>query len=85
MGTGPGTPHGARQLSRFITDIDEHGNRFNPNKVMFDPYAREITHTVYSDAILETGLDGGAFGTGPDDYRGAPAARPTPPTSHPRG
>lgn len=56
----------------FVSDIDEHGNRFNPNKVMFDPYAREITHTVYSDAILETGLDGGAFGTGPDDYRGAP-------------
>ena len=56
----------------FVTDIDERGNRFNPNKVLFDPYALEITHNVYSDAILETGLDGGAFGTGGDDYRGVP-------------
>ncbi len=56
----------------FVADIDEEGNRFNPNKVLFDPYAREVTHSMYADAILETGLDGGAFGTGPDDYRGAP-------------
>ena len=56
----------------FVSDIDDGGNRFNPNKVLFDPYAREVTHTTYSDAILEHGLDGGAFGTGPDDYRGAP-------------
>ncbi|MBP5450395.1 MAG: chitobiase/beta-hexosaminidase C-terminal domain-containing protein, partial [Spirochaetales bacterium] len=26
------------------TDYDANGNRFNPNKVVFDPYAREITH-----------------------------------------
>jgi len=32
----------------FVTDIDERGNRFNPNKVLFDPYALEITHNVYS-------------------------------------
>lgn len=28
----------------FISDCDENGNRFNPNKVLFDPYAKEITH-----------------------------------------
>ena len=28
----------------FISDCDENGNRFNPNKVVFDPYAKEITH-----------------------------------------
>ncbi len=56
----------------FISDIDEAGNRFNPNKVLFDPYAREVTHTTYSDAILEQGWDAGAFGTGPDDYHGLP-------------
>lgn len=28
----------------FISDCDSNGNRFNPNKVLFDPYAKEITH-----------------------------------------
>lgn len=28
----------------FISDCDSDGNRFNPNKVVFDPYARELTH-----------------------------------------
>lgn len=28
----------------FISDCDSKGNRFNPNKVLFDPYAKEITH-----------------------------------------
>ncbi|MDO5677789.1 MAG: alpha-amylase family glycosyl hydrolase [Propionibacteriaceae bacterium] len=55
----PGTEDG------FIADLDEQGNRFNPNKVLFDPYAREVTHNVYSDKILDHGTDG-AFGTGGD-------------------
>ena len=56
----------------FVSDIDERGNRFNPNKLLFDPYAREVTHSMYSDLILSEGLDGGAFGTGGDDYHGLP-------------
>ncbi|MCB9746337.1 MAG: glycosyl hydrolase [Alphaproteobacteria bacterium] len=32
----PGTTTG------FRTDVDEQGNRFNPNKLLFDPYARAI-------------------------------------------
>lgn len=28
----------------FKTRIDEEGNRFNPNKLAFDPYCREISH-----------------------------------------
>jgi isoamylase len=28
----------------FITDVDNAGNRFNPNKLLIDPYAREISH-----------------------------------------
>jgi isoamylase len=31
-------------LAGFISDFDAAGNRFNPNKVLFDPYARELTH-----------------------------------------
>ncbi len=32
----PGSIHG------FIADVDESGNRFNPNKLLLDPYARVI-------------------------------------------
>ncbi|MDO4791244.1 MAG: alpha-amylase family glycosyl hydrolase [Buchananella hordeovulneris] len=62
----PGTGEG------FLSDIDGFGNRFNPNKVLFDPYAREVTHTMYSDCVEAHGLDGGAFGTGDDVCAGAP-------------
>jgi isoamylase len=27
----------------FVSDVDSNGNRFNPNKLMIDPYAREIS------------------------------------------
>ena len=32
----PGTIDG------FLTDVDSHGNRFNPNKLLFDPYAKAL-------------------------------------------
>ena len=28
----------------FIADVDASGNRFNPNKLLFDPYALELSH-----------------------------------------
>jgi glycogen operon protein len=28
----------------FIADVDEAGNRFNPNKLLIDPYAIELSH-----------------------------------------
>ena len=28
----------------FVCDVDNDGNRFNPNKLLIDPYAREISH-----------------------------------------
>ena len=47
----------------FISDVDSKGNRFNPNKVLFDPYAKEISHDKsrpdvlgnYSGTIYATG------------------------------
>lgn len=54
----------------FRSDLDQYGNRFNPNKVLFDPYAREITHNVYTDQIHEMGFDDGVFGTGGEEYHG---------------
>ena len=47
----------------FISDYDTKGNRFNPNKVLFDPYAKEISHDKSHPDVLGmvtggTGSDG---------------------------
>lgn len=54
----------------FKEDVDEQGNRFNPNKVLFDPYARELSHDKEFPEMLEAGENGGMYGTGGDDYKG---------------
>ena len=43
----------------FVTDCDSAGNRFNPNKVLFDPYAKEISHDKSNPEVLKmvTGTD----------------------------
>ncbi|AQP45836.1 alpha-amylase family glycosyl hydrolase [Tessaracoccus flavus] len=56
----------------FVADLDEDGNRFNPNKVLFDPYAREVTHNVYTDLLHEYGVNDGVFGTGGEIVDGVP-------------
>ncbi|HSN43890.1 MAG TPA: alpha-amylase family glycosyl hydrolase, partial [Propionibacteriaceae bacterium] len=56
----------------FVSDVDDAGNRFNPNKLLFDPYAREISHNLMSPLVETDGGDAGMFGTGGDDYRGRP-------------
>jgi glycogen operon protein len=53
----------------FVSDVDAAGNRFNPNKLLLDPYAREISHdpqtaaatdgTVYASGPLYRNLDSG--------------------------
>ena len=54
----------------FISDVDSLGNRFNPNKVLFDPYAIELSHDKETPALIAAGQDGGMFGTGPGLYKG---------------
>ena len=44
----------------FITDIDASGNRFNPNKLLLDPYAVEISQ----DPNTATCADGTIYATG---------------------
>ena len=49
----------------FVKDYDNNGNRFNPNKVLFDPYAKEISHDkshpdVLAMVVGATGSDGQA-------------------------
>ena len=51
----------------FISDVDGNGNRFNPNKVLFDPYAREMTHDKSNPAALAD-KNGGMYGTGGEQF-----------------
>jgi isoamylase len=44
----------------FISDVDAAGNRFNPNKLLIDPYAREISH----DPINAKWTDGTVYASG---------------------
>lgn len=52
----------------FLKDYDSIGNRFNPNKVLFDPYAKEISHDKSNPDALGI-YDGGMYGTGDEDYK----------------
>lgn len=45
----------------FISDVDAQGNRFNPNKLLIDPYALEISH----DPATPTSNDGTFYASGP--------------------
>lgn len=52
----------------FVVDCDEDGNRFDPNKTLFDPYAKELTHDRGSpEASAASGLHGGIYGTGGEE------------------
>ncbi|HEY1015947.1 MAG TPA: hypothetical protein VGE07_24780, partial [Herpetosiphonaceae bacterium] len=54
----------------FVSDVDAQGNRFNPNKLLIDPYALEISHdpltpsqateTIYASGPSYRALDSGA-------------------------
>lgn len=44
----------------FISDVDANGNRFNPNKLLIDPYALEISH----DPNTPTMTDGTVYASG---------------------
>ena len=53
----------------FLQDVDSQGNRFNPNKLLFDPYAVELSQdpntpsctngTIYASGALYRNLDSG--------------------------
>ncbi len=56
----------------FKSDVDADGNRFNPNKLLMDPYAREFSHDRETPDLKERfGMDGGMYGSGPGIYAGA--------------
>jgi glycogen operon protein len=49
----------------FVADVNGQGDRFNPNKLLFDPYALEISH----DPTGPQNADGTVYGTGPEHRR----------------
>ena len=51
----------------FASDFDSAGNRFNPNKVLFDPYSKEISHDKSNPTALGS-LNGGMYGTGEEVF-----------------
>lgn len=53
----------------FVSDYDTNGNRFNPNKVLFDPYAKELSHDKSNPEILAS-VDTGIYGSGADEEYG---------------
>ena len=71
---GPNWPYNASwskgSAAGFIADVDASGNRFNPNKLLSDPYALELSHdpstptmnngTIYASGALYRNLDSGA-------------------------
>ncbi|HEX2688797.1 MAG TPA: alpha-amylase family glycosyl hydrolase, partial [Kofleriaceae bacterium] len=73
---GPNWPFSASwtpgSSAGFVSDVDSSGNRYNPNKVLHDPYGHELSHDKTSPALLAAGFDGGIYGTGGATYHGAP-------------
>jgi isoamylase len=71
---GPNWPYVAGwtkgSATGFISDVDANGNRFNPNKLLTDPYALEISHdpttatmsngTIYASGSLYRNIDSGS-------------------------
>jgi len=70
---GPNWPYSASWVkgssAGFVSDVDANGNRFNPNKLLLDPYALEMSHdpttatmtngTVYASGALYRNVDSG--------------------------
>ena len=63
---GPNWPYSASwskgSSAGFVADVDGSGNRFNPNKLLLDPYAHEVSQ----DPINTQNQNGNIFATGPN-------------------
>jgi len=61
---GPNWPYSASWTKGssvgFVLDVDANGNRFNPNKLLLDPYAKEISQ----DPLNASNQDGTIFASG---------------------
>ncbi|MDB5105520.1 MAG: isoamylase precursor [Fibrobacteres bacterium] len=70
-GTAEGWTRG-NSIAGFMADVDASGNRFNPNKLLLDPYALEVSHDRETPEMLEIhGHNATMYGSGPGIYAGA--------------
>ncbi|HEY0639644.1 MAG TPA: isoamylase [Pseudonocardiaceae bacterium] len=76
---GPNWPYTASwtagSAAGFVSDVDAAGNRFNPNKLLLDPYAREVSHDpkrpgMTDGAIYRSGAATRTIDTGPHAAKG---------------
>jgi glycogen operon protein len=72
---GPNWPYNSAwtkgSATGFVTDVDANGNRFNPNKLLLDPYALEMSHdpttptnsngTIYASGATYRNIDSGSL------------------------
>jgi glycogen operon protein len=82
---GPNWPHDPDwrpgSEAGFLTDVDGAGNRFNPNKLLIDPWARELSHDTPPDwSPFATGAQR-AVDTGPIAPKGLALLDPVVPAS----
>jgi glycogen operon protein len=65
---GPNWPYSVRWTpgseDGFIADVDSAGNRFNPNKLLLDPYALEVSHDYLSGAVSPPVTDAALYASG---------------------
>lgn len=52
----------------FKSHVDNQGNRYNPNKLLIDPYAKEISHDPVSPDAQGISPDGSFYATGHENY-----------------
>lgn len=83
---GPNWPYSSAWVkgssTGFLSDIDNAGNRFNPNKLLLDPYAVEISHDPNSagctdGTLYASGASHRAKDSGPCAPKGIVLAPPT--------
>lgn len=67
----------------FLADVDGEGNRMNPNKLLLDPYALELSHdpvnaTHRDQSVYESGAEHRNRDSGPFAPKGVVFTQPTP-------
>ena len=63
----------------FLTDVDGQGNRFDPNKLLIDPYARELSHDPLQPGSLSSTPYSSGTSRATDDGQIAPKSIATSP------
>ncbi|HHO51165.1 MAG TPA: glycogen-debranching protein [Deltaproteobacteria bacterium] len=63
----------------FLTDVDDLGNRYNPNKLLIDPWAHELSHDPGTDWGLFASGEHRARDSGPEAPKGLALLQPPAP------